>query len=95
MADDEITVAIEQLRAQLLAAQEQGRGKELRFQITEVEMEFAVEVRKEGGGNLGLHLGLVKVGADGKLSHGQTHRLKLKLNVTDADGGSPEISGRR
>ncbi|MBO3747511.1 hypothetical protein J5X84_15645 [Streptosporangiaceae bacterium NEAU-GS5] len=92
----EITEAIEQLRGQLLAAQKSGENESLRFQIAEVEMEFAVEVRKDGGGSFGVQLGVVKVGADGALSRGQTHRLRLKLNVTDRTTGRPgEILDRR
>lgn len=81
----EITEAIEQLREQLSAAQEKGKGASLRFHITEVEMEFLVEVRKEGKGGAGLKLGVVSLGADGAISQGSTHRLRLKLDVKDGD----------
>jgi len=52
MADKggEITEAIEQLRSQLTAVQESSKDARLRFTVTEVEMEFLVEVIKEGGG---------------------------------------------
>jgi hypothetical protein len=93
--DGEITEAIEQLRSQLTAVQTRGRDEKLRFQITEVEMEFLVEVRKEGAGKAGLRLGVVSLGADGKVSQGTTHRLKLKLDVTDESGGKATVSGKR
>ena len=91
----EITEAIDQLRAQLFVAQESGKGEGLRFQVNEVEMEFVVEVRKDGGARGGIRLGVVELGADGKLSQGNTHRLKLKLAVTGPDGKPTDISDRR
>jgi Trypsin-co-occurring domain 2 len=91
----EITEAVEQLREQLLAAQRSGEGKGLRFVISEVEMEFVIEVRKEGGGRAGITLGVVEVGGGGKMSHGAQHRLKIQFDVTGTDGGPAAISDRR
>ncbi len=98
MADDsaEITEAIEQLRTQLANAQERGKDSSLQFRITEVEMEFLVEVRKDAGAGGGVQLGVVKLGADGRVSQGTTHRLTLKLDVRDTrTGDSATVSGRR
>ena len=99
MTDDtgEIAEAIEQLRAQLTSVQEQSADERLRFGVTEVEMEFLVTVTKGGGGDLGIRLGLVSVGADGKASKDTSHRLKLKLEVRDTatPDGKAEVSGRR
>lgn len=92
----EITAAIEQLRSQLTAAQEGSKEARLRFTVTEVEMEFLVEVTKEGGGSGGVRLGLVTIGADGRMSHGSSHRLRLKLDVHDAESGDQaRVSDRR
>ena len=92
----EITEAIEQLRAQLTAAQEGSAQAKLRFTVTEIEMEFLVQVTKEGGSSAGLRLGLVSAGADGKISRDTSHRLKLKLDVRDTESGElPAISDRR
>ncbi|MFD9484783.1 trypco2 family protein [Streptomyces sp. NPDC059991] len=93
---NEITEAIEQLRTQLAQAQEYGKDARLQFRITEVEMEFLVEVRKDAGGSGGVRLGVVKLGADAKVSQGTTHRLRLKLDVRDTLTGDPAtVSGRR
>ncbi|KUJ54503.1 hypothetical protein ACZ90_65960 [Streptomyces albus subsp. albus] len=92
----EITEAIEQLRTQLAEAQEKGRDARLQFRITEVEMEFLIEAREDAGGSGGVRLGVVKLGADGKVSHGSTHRLRLKLDVEDTEtGDQATVSGRR
>ncbi|XIG79427.1 hypothetical protein C1N81_43740 [Streptomyces sp. SGAir0957] len=98
MATDsgEITEAIEELRTQLAAAQEYGKDARLQFRIAEVEMEFLVEVRKDAGASGGVRLGVVKLGADAKVSEGTTHRLRLKLDVHDTlTGESATVSGRR
>jgi hypothetical protein len=91
----EITEAIEQLRAQLTAVQEGSKDARLRFVVAEVEMEFLVEVTKGGGGSGGLRLGLVSVGADGRVTKGSSHRLRLKLDVTDTESGDPAIVSDR
>lgn len=93
---NEITEAIEQLRSQLASAQEAGKDARLQFRITEVEMEFLVEVRKDAGGSGGVQLGVVKLGADAKVSQGTTHTLRLKLDVRDGrTGDAATVSGRR
>jgi hypothetical protein len=94
--DGEITEAIEQLRSQLTAVQESSREAKLRFVVTEVEMEFLVEVTKAGGGSGGLRLGLVSVGADGSVTKDTSHRLRLKLDVRDVESGArATVSDRR
>jgi len=99
MADGtgEIAQAIEELRAQLTSVQEGSRDARLRFAVTEVEMEFLVTVTKAGAGGAGIQIGLVHVGADGKLSKDTSHRLKLRMEVRDTDvpGGEATVSGRR
>ncbi|WP_431775207.1 trypco2 family protein [Streptomyces cucumeris] len=98
MATDrnEISEAIEQLRTQLTDAQEYGKDARLQFHIAEVEMEFLVEVRQDAGASGGVRLGVVKLGADAKVSQGTTHRLRLKLDVHDTlTGDSATVSGRR
>jgi hypothetical protein len=99
MADGtgEIAQAIEELRAQLTAVQEGSQDERLRFAVTEVEMEFLVTVTKGGAGGAGIQIGLVHVGADGKLSKDTSHRLKLKLEVRDTaePGGEATVSDDR
>lgn len=92
----EIATAIEQLRSQLSAAQESSKDARLRFVVTEAEIEFLLEVTKEGGGSAGIRLGLLKAGADGKVSTGTSHHLKLRLDVIDTyDGKRAVVSDRR
>ncbi|MGW1893646.1 trypco2 family protein [Streptomyces sp. NPDC002004] len=95
-ANGEIAEAIAQLRAQLAAAQDSGEEERLQFRVTEVEMEFLVEIRKDAKASGGLRLGVVKLGADGSVAQGTSHRLKLTLDVVDSrTGDSATVSGRR
>jgi len=89
--------AIERLRSELGEAQDAAANKQLRFEVVEVEMELLVELRKEGGSNAKATFGVVSFGADGKVSKGTTHKLKLKLNVRDEalGGRHAEVSGDR
>lgn len=84
-----IAEAIEQLRRELGEAQDKGANQQLRFQVAEVEIELLVELRKEGGPEAKATFGVVSLGASGKVSRANSHRLKLKLNVRDeAVGGN-------
>jgi hypothetical protein len=94
--DGEITLAIEQLRSELTAVQEGSEGARLRFVVTEVEMEFLVEATRGAGGSGRVRLHLVTVGADGRVSKGTSHRLRLKLDVRDTESGDQAtVSDRR
>jgi hypothetical protein len=54
-------------------------------------MEFGLELRKEGKGELGAKFWVVSVGASGSVGTTATHRLKLTLTpkevVPDGSGG--------
>ncbi|GAA1264391.1 hypothetical protein GCM10009677_15270 [Sphaerisporangium rubeum] len=85
--------AIEQLRTELGEAQDAGADQQLRFEVTEVEVEFLVELRKEGSAKASF--GVLAIGAEGnaegKIARGSTHRLTLRLNVMDAALGSRHL----
>jgi NTP-dependent ternary system trypsin peptidase co-occuring protein len=87
--------ALAVVREELGAAQDAARAEQLRFRVTEVEMEFAVELRSEGGGDGKVTLGVLTLGGAAKASRGDVHRLKVKMEVTDAaTGNGPVDVGR-
>jgi hypothetical protein len=92
--------AIGALRRELVQAQSAGAGEDLRFRLGPVEMEFLVEVTREGSGEAGVKFWVVNVGAKGSLARGTTHRLTLTLQPhdvrtgTDAEVSSQEDMGR-
>ena len=90
--------AIADLRKELYEAHEAGKEHPLKLDIDGVEIEFAVEIAKQGevGGELSFYVPLVeidgKLNASGELGSQNTHRIKLHLKPKINDT-SVEISG--
>ena len=63
--------------------------------LREAEAEFLVEIDAEGGAEAGGSIGVVTLKAGGKVSWADTHRLKLKLCITDASTGGRNLEVRR
>jgi NTP-dependent ternary system trypsin peptidase co-occuring protein len=88
--------AVRGVRAELRAAMAEGEGEQVRFDVDEVEMEFAVEVRRDERAEGGIRVWVASVGVSGGESSATTHRLRVTLSATDmATGGSPRIADRR
>ena len=79
--------ALAGLRRELATAQDAGQGHQFRFEITEAEVEFLVEVDAEGSVDAGVAIGVLTLKAGGTVSRAGTHRLRLKLNIKDAATG--------
>lgn len=71
--------AIRQVRTELEEARRGGEGRELQFRLDEVTLDFQVEVKREGGGEAGIKLYVVSVGAKGGASNVQTHTVTVSL----------------
>lgn len=85
--------AVRALRSELTAAMAEGEGQRLQFELGAVEMEFLLEVRKEGGGEAGIKFWVISLGAKGEVSSGSTHRVKLSLSPKDlVTGRDPLIA---
>jgi hypothetical protein len=84
---------LRQLRGDLYLAEWQGEGKEPRFELGPIELEFAVVVDSSRGGSAGAKLWVVDVSAEGKRTAQTTHRIKLTLQPTDAQGRRTSVSG--
>ena len=83
------------LREELAAAQDEGQNHQFRFEITGVDVEFLVEVDAGGGLEGKAGFGVVSVGAGGRVSRADTHRLLLKLNIKDAATGGRNLEVSR
>jgi len=79
--NDEIGLAeaISRVRAELVAAQRDGADEQLRFRLGEVQLEFAVELAREGGVETGVKLWVVNVGAKGSVRSTNTHRVTVSM----------------
>jgi hypothetical protein len=87
--------ALEMLRRELAQAQDEGQGHQFRFEITEAEAEFLVEIDAEGGAEAGGSIGVVTLKAGGKMSRADSHRLTLKLRIKDAATGGRNLEVHR
>ncbi len=75
---------IQQLRADIAVAQIGGAGSAVQFLVSEVEVELLLELRRESGPQGKIYIGVAEIGGSSKSSTAATHRIKLKLEVTDA-----------
>jgi hypothetical protein len=80
--------AIEDLRAELLAALKEGAGKELQFRLKPIELELKIAVTKQVGGNAEVKFWVVDLGGKGSYDNASTHTLKLTLEPVGKDGAS-------
>jgi hypothetical protein len=87
--------ALAMLREELAQAQDEGEGHQFRFEVTEAEAEFLVEIDAEGSAEAGGGIGVITLKASGKVSRADSHRLTLKLRVTDAATGGRNLEVRR
>jgi len=86
----ELAEAVEVIRGQLQMARESGEGQTPQFTVAKVEVELAVEIRREGG----LKVGVPVFGISGGGSSAATHRVRLELVPEGEDGGSFRIRDR-
>jgi len=88
--------AIAQLRWELTAALDAADGERLTFEFGPVELEFTVDMRKDGSVDAGIRWGVVSFGGKGELSAGSGHRVKLILQPkVSATGRDPAVSTER
>ncbi|MDX2522487.1 hypothetical protein PV355_46655 [Streptomyces stelliscabiei] len=85
--------ALMELRRELYAAQDDGAGQQLRFEVEQAQLTLDVEFRRGGDGKVKVEVGFpgVKAGAEagGRLEAVHRQTLMLSLQVHDeALGGS-------
>ncbi|GAB1333218.1 hypothetical protein ACE1SV_75570 [Streptomyces sennicomposti] len=88
----ELGETISAIRAELQSAMETGREEALKFRTGPVELEFTVEVKKDGGAKAKVFVLPWTVEAQGTASVGRTHRVKLTLQPVDGDDNDLRIS---
>jgi hypothetical protein len=84
--------AIQDLRAELLAALSEGAGKDLHFRLKPIELELELAITGSGGGKGGVKFWIVEFCAEAKVERKTTHKLKLVLEPVGKNGGSFEVS---
>jgi hypothetical protein len=90
--DIELADAIEAVRQQLAAAAERGAGQRIQFEVGPVELEFGVELRRDGRLSGGVRAWVLSADAEASAGHTRAHRVTVTLTPKDlATGGSPLV----
>ncbi|MFI7387274.1 trypco2 family protein [Streptomyces sp. NPDC049813] len=109
--DDEVAAidlaqAVQAVREGLTTAAAQGAGKEVTFELGDIQMEFTVEIRRDLKAGGKVKAWVVDAGADVSHGSGRTHKVAFTLKPQDArtgaawrvahdDEGNTEGFGRR
>jgi len=78
---------IEQLREELGIAMKAGKGKSLRFEILETEIELSVAITHKLGGKLGVNFWVYTSEGNAGVDQLKTQKIRLKLKPA---GGSDD-----
>jgi hypothetical protein len=89
MENIELSKMLGQLRKELLEAQGEGQGSELKFLIEDIEIELQVATTQSGEAGGGVKLSVISFGAKVNASEVETQKLKLKLKLVGPGGESP------
>jgi hypothetical protein len=95
-SDTSLADAIIAVRRNLIRAQKEGEGEEVRFTVGAIEMEFTVDITKEAGADISVNvLNLISLGGKGDRSRAETNRVKVVLNPRTIDGQPFEVASPR
>jgi hypothetical protein len=77
---------LRELRSELLQAQGEGEGSNLRFKIEDITVELHTAATQEDEGGVGIRFWVLDASAKLKDSEVRTQKVTLKLKVVDAEG---------
>jgi hypothetical protein len=86
MPDDVLPLAevISALRREIVAGAQEGEGADVRFQLGNIDLEFTVVAKREGGPKGSIKFAVLgigaEVGADAKFAKERTQKVKLTLS---------------
>ncbi|UUU25520.1 trypco2 family protein [Streptomyces sp. DSM 40750] len=91
MTDNRIHLAdaVQAVRDELTTAAARSTGQDVTFEVSDIELEFSVELRKEAAGGVKVKAWVVEAGADGGGGTTRTHRVAVTLKAVDARTGQP------
>jgi hypothetical protein len=90
--DIELAEAVAAVRAELLEAARRGADQEVSFVVGPIEMEFAVELRRDARAKAGLKAWVLSADVEGGVQRGSTHRVTVTLTPKRPGGGDLLIS---
>ncbi len=77
----ELAAMIKGLRSELVKAQQEGEGEEIRFTIEDVELEVQVTAEQQKGAGVSAKFYVLTSKVDGSKKDTVTQKLKLKLKA--------------
>jgi Tfp pilus assembly PilM family ATPase len=80
---------IEAVRRELARSVESAAGKDIRFPVGEVSVEFQVGVTKSGEGTAGVHVWVLEVGAGGSYARESVQTVTITLGAPVDRHGRP------
>lgn len=83
----ELADVVGAVRDGLVEAASRGAGKELRFELGEIHMEFMVEVRRDARAKGGVKAWVADAGAEAGVSTSRTHKVSFTLKPRDTATG--------
>ncbi|MED7823722.1 trypco2 family protein [Streptomyces chiangmaiensis] len=85
----ELADAIQAVRDELLTAAARGTGRDLRFEVGDINLEFTVELRRDARLKSGVRAWVISADADAGLSTARAHRVSFTLRPknTQTSGG--------
>lgn len=87
-----LAAAVRAVRDELVHAAAAAEGETVRFDVGEIQMEFAVELRHDAGAKGGFKAWVVSADAEARTARSRTHRVAFTLTPRNTDtGGSVEI----
>ncbi len=91
-----LSEAISAIRGELEQAMDDGREHSIHFRTGPVEMEFAVDVKKDGQAGAKVSILPWSASAEAKAGYaaGTTSRLKITLQPVDEHGQDQQIGAR-
>lgn len=95
MDNNEITLSemLAELRKELLNAQREGTGSDLKFQVEDIEVELQLATTKGGKGGGGVKLCVFNATAEANASKTATQKLKLKLKLAPGPDDKSRLIG--
>ncbi len=84
--------ALEALRAELSESILLSEGKEVRFEVGEIELEFQIAIEKTAEGRGGIKFWVVELGGGTTAKDTTVHKVKIPLKPIWKDG-SPVWTG--
>lgn len=88
-----LSSALADLRTQLLAAQAEGEGKALKFEITEIDLELKVAATDAVEAGMKVGWQIFGASASAKAEDSLVHTLRLTMQLKGPGGKPTTISG--